>query len=132
MTLQLNVNHFTFVQMRFLLMIPILALFLSNIPLKVEIMPVAKETLEKCCSKKQRDEMNCKKFHQPKKKLCCESKESSCSFYSCFQVVSPMLTLPKFNFSIPGETHKYCLFKKNNWINPFIKSLFQPPDQFIC
>jgi len=121
-------EHATFELMRFVLIIPVLALFLSNIPLKIEITPVSKETLEKCCSKKQKDVLSCQKLHQPRKKLCCETKDSGCSFFSCFQVTSPALTLTKFNFSLPEDSRKYCSYKTCSWTNPYIKSPFQPPD----
>jgi hypothetical protein len=114
--------------MRFLLLIPMLALLLSNIPLRVEY-PVVEDNANSCGMDPSVD-MDCsmKKEVESKRKLCCQSKESTCVCFACFQFVAPAISITKFVFAAPGTETLHFPYKHPLWENPFINGPLQPPD----
>jgi hypothetical protein len=113
--------------MRSLLLIPMFAILLSNIPLKVEY-TIVKENANGC-GMDPSVEMSCgMKEAESKRKLCCQSKESTCVCFSCFQFTAPAISITKFVFAAPETSPVYFLYRHPLWENPFIKGPLQPPD----
>jgi hypothetical protein len=117
--------------MRFLLIIPILALFLSNIPLEMEMTMPAEDMKEECCMKEQKEQSHCSMKEKEEKidmKGCCEKKETTCLCFCCFQIVAPGMNLVKMSFNPSESISLYNFYKQLNWSNPFISGPLRPPN----
>lgn len=116
------------VLMKYLLVIPVLALFLSNIPIKMEMpMPVAKKK-PGCCMMKHKEKMSCRADKAPADKTGCCNTGSMCTYSCCLQVLAPAQPFAKFNFRLPVEKILNGFYLQANWTNPFIDGPLQPPD----
>src|SRR5215213_4597118 len=94
----LPLRYFRFVHVKFLLLIPMFALLLSNVPIKVEVSAV-ESPANGGCSNDAAGTMNCSL--KQKRKLCCQSKESACVYFYCFQFIAPAASFAAFVFSSP-------------------------------
>jgi hypothetical protein len=113
--------------MRLLLLLPMFALLLSNIPLKVELSVT--EVTDSSCGMEGASELQCcLKPVQKKRKLCCQNKESTCVYFSCFQVMAPIISVTAFVFSPPANEIHYSIYRHPLWSNPFLKAPVEPPD----
>ena len=110
--------------MRFLLLVPVVALFLSNIPFEME-MTVPAETV--MCSMDQQESMECSPEPVSPEENCCK-KETTCICFYCFQILAPGHSIPKYRFSLGQEKHLDGFYLEQNWMNPFIDGPLQPPD----
>lgn len=113
--------------MKFLLIIPVLALLISNIPLKLEMSAPSGEMKETCPMKKQAQMRCIAKSSSSNQEGCCK-KETSCICFYGFQVLAPNQNVGKFSFQLSAEKSLNGYYLQSNWINPFIDGPLQPPD----
>jgi hypothetical protein len=112
--------------MKFLLLIPVVALFLSNVPFKLE-MSMPSDAGEESCPMDQQEMMKCSSDESPKEEGCCK-KESTCVCFYGFQLLAPAQHISKFSFQVPKEKSLHGLYLQLRWNNPFIAGPLQPPD----
>jgi hypothetical protein len=112
--------------MKFLLVIPVLALFLSNVPFKLE-MPVPPGAVEESCPMNKQEKMKCSRDESPKDEGCCK-KESTCVCFYGFQLLAPTQLISRFSFQVTKEKRLDGLYLQLRWNNPFIDGPLQPPD----
>src|SRR5205085_12389815 len=98
--------------MKFLLVIPVLALFLSNIPFKLE-MPVPANTAKGSCAMNKRETMKCSRNGSPETGCC--KKESTCVCFYGFQLLAPAQQISKFSFRVVMEKKLHGLFLQSRW-----------------
>lgn len=113
--------------MKCFLLIPVLALFLSNVPFKVE-MAVSAGMDEESCAVEKQEEMKCSAKETATEQEGCCKKESTCVCFFCFQVLAPVQALSKFRFQIVEENSLYGFYRQRAWNNPYIDGPLQPPD----
>ena len=122
--------------MRFLLLIPAIFLFLSNIPFIQEVnMDSMKEMLatDECCMNHGNMEGVCQKPATSKKdskeEHCPQSKtESTCTCICLFQFAAPEQILLKFDDNLYSINTVHHSMIDQHWIDPFITGPWQPPD----
>jgi hypothetical protein len=110
--------------MRIFLFIPILSLFLSNIPIKME---KNMEDMNRECSMKQQG--HCKmKEEKDIQKGCCQDKETTCVYFCCFQLVAPAINLVRINPVPVLVISSYNSYRQLHWNNPYISCPLRPPN----
>ena len=112
--------------MKFLLLIPVFALFLSNVPFEME-MKMPEENNRESCSMQVQEEMQCVPEETSTDEGCCK-KESTCVCFYCFQLLAPTQTLTKYRFQVTQEKNLNGFYLQSHWSNPFIDGPLQPPD----
>ncbi len=128
MALSLDENHtdkepsYTFVVVKYLFFIPMLALFLSNVPIFITV-TLPKEQIAECAVE---ETDSCDEASMEMK--CCKTSEGTCQLVSCFQVMVPLQQLSKFRFSEMTEQPSFNLYRQSLWQDPIVEGLIQPPD----
>jgi hypothetical protein len=114
--------------MKFFLLIPVLALFLSNVPFKME-MSIPADMNEETCAMEMQEQMQCSADEAENEEENCCKKESTCVCIYCFQVLAPVQSISKFRFQITEEKSLNGFYLQSYWSNPFIDGPLQPPDR---
>jgi hypothetical protein len=120
---------------RYLLLIPALFLFFSNVPfvqqMRMEEMKKT-STTKGCCEKNGSVEGVCHKAadaqHQGQQKGNCEKSESTCICIFCFQYSAPEQTIIKFDSKDFSSSSDYNFPREQHWLDPYISAPWQPPD----
>jgi hypothetical protein len=112
---------------KYLLLIPIIGLFLSNVPLKMEMTIVKKKTAQHCGMMKE-SEAPCKMMNEKSTKACCRDKETTCVYFCCFQLVAPALNVNGIEFNLPQPVSIYNSYRQLQWNDPYISAPLRPPD----
>ncbi len=135
--------------MRLLLIIPVLVLFLSNVPF-IKTMPLAKAIIllkedetcgqQKCNKQNQNIEASCSaeesictegaedtSAHQPGDN-CCQKTETTCVCIYCFQFAAPIQAIAEFHFKSSLYSNNELLFTVGHVKDPYINVPWQPPD----
>jgi hypothetical protein len=116
---------------RYLLLIPVIAIFLSNVPLKMEMNMPAQEVKEECCSGEAQEEMSCHpepEATEAEDDGCCSKKETTCVCFCCFQLAAPLHAISKYRFANNDNSQVYGLYQHPSWKNPWLDGPLQPPD----
>jgi hypothetical protein len=138
--------------MRLLLFIPVLVLFLSNVPF-IQKMPFAKAVAmiakgETCGQQKECSRHNenlqgncdlegsgCEHSSEENTKIggtgdddCCQKTESTCVCICCFQFAAPVQVIAEFKFNCSSNSNISALFIVGHVKNPYIAAPWQPPD----
>lgn len=150
--LRLSVVFSIFESMRLLLFIPILVLFLSNVPF-IQRIPLEKAiaTMEKngTCEKNQkrcknneytnntctREKSGCDKHLTDQGKAtgiskdeCCQKTEATCVCICCFQFAASVQAIAEFRFNFVVHSPIIPLFEVGHAKDQYIGAPWQPPD----
>lgn len=126
-----SITNLRFGTLKFLLVIPVLAVLLSNVPVQVEITLPVTGPASDCGTM---EEMMC---FMPEEAAnedaedeggCCREKESRCTVTCCYQLAAPVLQLDKFRFGISPDTTTTAVYIEQAWTNPYISGPLRPPD----
>jgi hypothetical protein len=112
---------------KYLLLIPIIGLFLSNVPLKME-MPIVKKKTSQGCAMMKQEEPSCKMMNEKSSKGCCQEKETTCVYFCCFQLIAPVLNINGIEFNLPESVSVYNAYRTLQWNDPYISAPLRPPD----
>jgi hypothetical protein len=127
--------------MRCLLLIPVLLLFLSNIPFihKMEMKEVASVKKDGCCRKSGNPKGICKmseekaganeqKTCHKEERTCSKQTESTCICICCFQFAAPDQFAVRPQFNCDELKQSLAIFLLQNWKDPQLAVPWQPPD----
>lgn len=127
--------------MRFLLIIPALLLFLSNIPFMQRMDMGAPAKKSGCCKKKeaskgtchmqdekpQQKENSCHKEDQDRK--CSKQTESTCVCTCFFHFTAPDQIVARPQFNCNSVQQSLAVYFLHHWKDPHLAVQGQPPDQ---
>jgi hypothetical protein len=130
--------------MRFLSIIPALLLFLSNVPVTMEMKmpeaPVMAKTEKGCCKKSESKAGTCHMKmtdaapakacdHQKSQKSCNQPSTSATCICTClFQFTAPAPNILPFQASLTAIDGMYAGFLQQNYNDPHLAVPGQPPD----
>jgi hypothetical protein len=121
--------------MRFLLLIPILVLFFSNIPIVKEIpriaQPFAIHGKKSCCHQETAGEQVCpidaSSGNNNSNQSCWPKNENTCLYISFFQIIPSSQPLPEYLFLSDAFPPEYSTFSNINWKDPYLSLPIKPP-----
>lgn len=113
--------------LKLLLVIPVLAVLLSNVPVQVEMVVTETPAVSGCGDM---EEMMCFMPEQDSEdeKGCCRDKESRCTVMCCYQLAAPVQQADRFRFGLQSETSPRGVYVEQFWTNPYIGGPLRPPD----
>jgi len=127
--------------MRFLLFIPVIVLFLSNVPftaeMRMEKMMAQMQEKDKCCKKNdpaRKGSCHAAESNAPMpqedgpSKECCQRTETTCHCTCCFHFAAPFHEVNSPQFGIDDHSALQTGFIPAHWKDPHIAAPGQPPD----